>query len=317
MRIDVHAHYWADEYIALMRRLGRRTSQVERSPAGRLPLDERVGLLDAVGIDMQVLSVAQNQPYLASQDDAVAAARLANDLYADASQTYPRRFAAFATLPLPHVDATLAEIERSLDTLGMVGVTIGCSVAGRGLDAPLLEPVFAELDRRGSVVFLHPVGSGVLEGELTTGLAWIMGAPIEDTVATFRLVVSGVTTRFPRVQFIVPHLGGILPFVLDRVENTVATQRASGTPVPFEGPVVDQLRKLWFDIVSGQPAALRCACELWGAQRLMLGTDFPYYTGTRLQRLVDGPAAIGLPADDVQAILGGTAQKLLRLPVSA
>src|SRR5262249_59785540 len=146
-------------------------------------------------------------------------ARLANDIYANTTRGYEGRFAAFACLPLPHVVASLAELERCLDTLGMVGVTIGCSVAGRALDDPALEPVYAELNRRGTVLFLHPVGAGVLPEIDPLGLAWMVGAPFEDTLAALRLLMSGVTSRYPRIQVIVPHLGGTLPFLLERVDG--------------------------------------------------------------------------------------------------
>lgn len=98
--------------------------------------------------------------------DAADAARLINDLYADVCRDHPERFYAFAALPLPHVDESLEEIARTLDTRWMVGVTIGCSVGDRQLDDPVFEPVFQELDRRQTLVFLHPVGlePAALEG---------------------------------------------------------------------------------------------------------------------------------------------------------
>src|SRR5687768_13573552 len=108
MRIDVHAHYFPPQYLdALSRLSGGAGEAAHRLPSGRLPLDERADLLDEVGIDVQVLSEGQRQPYLPRAADAVAAARLANDLYADACRTYRGRYAAFGAVPLPHVDAAL------------------------------------------------------------------------------------------------------------------------------------------------------------------------------------------------------------------
>ncbi|HZU05305.1 MAG TPA: amidohydrolase family protein [Chloroflexota bacterium] len=318
MRIDVHAHYFPSEYLELLSRLaGRDRETAHRLPGGRLPLDERLGLLDEVGIDVQVLSEGQRQPYLPRAADAVAAARLANDLYADACRTYRGRFAAFAAMPLPHIDAALAELERSLDTLGMVGVTLGCSVAGRWLDDPLFEPFWAELDRRGTVVFLHPVGAGVLEGDDPYGLTWMVGAPFEDTVAALRLVLSGLTARYPKVRIIVPHLGGTLPFLIERLRYSAEAQRAAGRSLPPADGLVDRLRRLWFDTVNTSPDALRCACGAFGTDRLLLGTDFPYLYGPRLRRCVTYIEEAGLGAAETAAILGGNAQALLGLQASA
>ena len=314
MRIDVHAHYFPDDYLAYLRRVEHPDAENAASVPGRpRTLDEQAGMLKDVGIDVQVLSISLLQPYLAREGDAVAGARLANDIYADATRGYGGRFAAFACLPLPHVDAALAEMERCLDTLGMVGVTIGCSVAGRTLDDPAFEPIYAELNRRGEVLFLHPVGTGVLSEVDPLGLAWMVGAPFEDTVAALQLLMSGVTSRYPRIQVIVPHLGGTLPFLLERIDGNVGNRRARGGPVPFEGAARAALKRLWFDTVNGHPAALQCACHSWGTDRLLFGTDYPYMTGARLKRLIDLPSEIGLSAGETEAIQGGTAEKLIPL----
>ncbi len=318
MRIDVHAHYFPDDYVGCLARLAHpEAGAVARVPGRPRTLDEQVGALDAVGIDLQVLSVSLLQPYLRVEADAVAAARLANDIYADVTRQYRGRFAAFGCLPLPHVDAALVELQRCLDTLGMVGVTVGCSVAGRQLGDPTFEPLYAELDRRGAVMFLHPVGAGVLLESDPFNLSWMVGAPFEDTLAALQLLMAGVTRRYPRIQIIVPHLGGTLPFLLERIDGNVEGRRTSGAPVPFAGPTSTQLRRLWFDTVNAHPSALQCACQSFGADRLLLGTDYPYMTGSRLQRLVDLPAEVGLSAGETTAILGGTAQALLRLPARA
>ncbi len=316
MRIDVHAHHFPPEYVDLIRRSGGQASEsAGRLPGARLTLAERADLLAEVGIDLQVLSVSQHQPYLAAEADAVAAARLANDIYVEACGAHGGRFAAFGCVPLPHVDAALVELERCLDTLGMVGITLGCSMAGRWLDEPRFAPFCAELDRRGVVVFLHPVGRGVLESEDPYGLTWMVGAPFEDTVATLRLVLSGLTARYPRIRFIVPHLGGTLPFLLQRLDNSAdirrATGRASGTePLPSAA-----LRGLWYDTVNSYTEALRCACAAFGADRLLLGTDFPYLFGPKLRRCVTYVEEAGFGATDTAAILGGNAAALLGLRV--
>src|SRR5262249_49492716 len=154
------------EYIDLMRRAGRMANEMAlRLPGSLLTLDERVDLLTEVGIDMQVLSVAQRQPSLPKEADAVEAARLVNDIYADVCRRYPAPFTASGAIPLPHGDAAVAEGERCVGSLGMVGITLGCSIFGRPLDDPAFEPFWAELNRRGTVVFLHPIGMGVLEGD--------------------------------------------------------------------------------------------------------------------------------------------------------
>jgi predicted TIM-barrel fold metal-dependent hydrolase len=317
MRIDVHAHYFPPEYVDCIARVVDPAVRVAtaRAPAAHLDLDERLALMDSASIDLQVLSVSLLHPYAADPGDAIAAARLGNDLYADVCRRYPRRFAAFAAVPLPHIEAALAEVERCLDTLGFVGVTTGCSVAGRPLDDPAFEPFWAELDRRGTVLFLHPMGGG-FGGELQAyGLDWLIGALFEDTVAALRLVLGGVTTRSPRLRIIVPHLGGTLPFAMGRIGHATAAERArtGQPPVHFAGTLRENLRRLWYDTVNQEPAALRCACAVLGPDRLLLGTDFPYVAGDRFRERVQYIEEAGLSPEETTAILGGTAQALLGL----
>jgi hypothetical protein len=143
------------------------------------------------------------------------------------------------------------------------GVTLGTSVAGRQLDDPVFEPVSAELDQRGSVVFLHPVGQDDTAWLAGHNLAWLAGAPFEDTAAALRLILAGVTDRYPRIRFIVPHLGGTIPFLLARVTRKSTAEITGG------------LRSMYYDTVSGSPDALTSACRAFGTDRLLFGTDYP------------------------------------------
>jgi aminocarboxymuconate-semialdehyde decarboxylase len=317
MRIDVHAHYFPTEYTEPLIRWGGHVAPTARfMPGTRMPLDERIDLLKDVGIDMQVLSVASAQPYLPEAANAVDVARLGNDIYADVVRKYPERFAAFGCAPLPHVDAAVAEAERCLGTLGFVGMTTGCSIEGRPLDDPEFEPFWAELNRRGSALFLHPMGVG-FGGELKPyGLDWLVGALFEDTLAGIRLVISGITTRYPNIRVILPHLGGTLPFAMGRVGKTNAADRArlEQPTGDFTGTLREQLLRFWYDTVNHEPAALQCACTVFGTDRLLLGTDFPYPAGEQLRHCLSYVEDAGLPAAQTEAILGGNAQALLGLP---
>ncbi len=315
MRIDVHSHYLPGAYTAALDRLGHPDAgpAVARIPGGVVELEQQIAALDDAGIDRQVLSVGPLQPQLPGEAAATEAARQANELYAEVCRRHADRFAAFAAVPLPHVDAALAELGRALDTLHLAGVTLGCSIAGRGLDDPAFAPFFAELDRRGALLFLHPVGACGDPLMADYGLSWMLGAPVEDSVAALRLVWSGVAARYPRVRIIVPHLGGTLPFLLQRLDDHADSFRANGQPVPFDGQPSAYLRRFWYDTANGQPAALRCACESFGADRLLLGSDFPYRKGDKLRHAVTHIEAAGLDPADVRAIQGDNAAALLGL----
>jgi aminocarboxymuconate-semialdehyde decarboxylase len=293
MRIDVHGHYLPAEYVSL---LARATGATRQDPAieQQGTIDERIGMLDESGVQLQVLSLGSNVPYLSVEQDAVSAARLGNDAYAAIARAHPGRLAAFGSVPLPHVDAAIAEASRCLDELGMLGIALGCSVGERTLDDPAFEPFWAELGRRKAVVFLHPIFRATDAHIRDYELARMAGACFEDTLAALRLLLSGLVDRHSTLRIIVPHFGGTLPVIYPRI---------------LRRGKADLLRKLYYDTANGYGPALRCACEALGAERLMLGTDFPYIGS--IKQNVDYVLNAGLPADTEQQILERTAAELL------
>jgi predicted TIM-barrel fold metal-dependent hydrolase len=317
MHIDVHAHYFPQDYLDLMTRFGAQSPRsVPMAPGAQVTLSERLELMDDAGIDMQVLSVAAVQPYLDEAANAVEAARAANDLYVDVCKQHRGRFAAFGTVPLPHVDAALAEVERCLDRLGMLGITTGCSVAGRTLDSPEFAPFWEELNRRRAVLFLHPVGAGAGPGTADYGLTWMIGAPFEDTIVALRIVLSGVVARYPDVRIIVPHLGGTIPFLFQRIDDQNERRLDTATGELPE-PATAYLKRLWYDTVNRYPAALRCSCDAFGAERILLGTDWPYLAGPKFKHCVTYVQEAGLSERETEGILGNNAAALLGLDQKA
>jgi predicted TIM-barrel fold metal-dependent hydrolase len=224
-------------------------------------------------VDMQILSVSGQLPYFAKESDAVDAARLGNDIYARIVREYPKRFAAFACTPLPHVQASIAETRRALDELGMVGVTTGTVVLGKSIADPAFDGFFAELNRRKAVLFIHPIG-GSLGSQLieSTNLVWPVGAPLEDTVCLLQFMQADFPSRFPNIKIILPHLGGFAPFLaarLDQLQDHFLPDSAIAPSV--------QAKYFWYDTVNGNPVSLRCARETLGADHLLFGTDYPFW----------------------------------------
>jgi 6-methylsalicylate decarboxylase len=313
MRIDVHAHYYPAALYDLLERLTgqrrRRLSGAVRGFALHVPIEGQVELMDGAGIDCMVLSLGNTPPYYEDRQVSTEAARGANDLYVDLHTRYPRRFAAFVGLPLPHIDAALSELERGLQLPGVVGVGLGCSVLGKPLDDAAFDPLFAELNRRKTVVFVHPVGSGGGPNSEDFSLMWMLASRFEDTIAMARLILSGLTLRYPDIRFIIPHLGGTMSLFLQRMDN-VAERDGWREKHSAELMPSDLARRFWFDTVNEQHSALRCACETFGVERLLLGTDWPMLPPEKLKHFVDYvPEALG--ADDARQILDVNATRLL------
>lgn len=312
MRIDVHAHCFPAEYLDLLDRFGGSvvgTDFARRFAAGTVSgeLEARFRLMDRARVDRQVLSISPQSPYFDDRERAAEAARLANDLFAELMRLHPRRFLAFGCLPLPHVDESLAEATRCLDQLGMAGLTVSTRILGRSIADPAFDPLLAELDRRGAVLFLHPEGLACGSAPIAdAGLTWPLGAPIEDALVILELIKAGVPIRYRRLRIIASHLGGFLPFLMQRLDH----QAPWFLPASSEKPSV-LARSFWYDTVNAHPPSLRCAVETLGTDRLLLGTDFPYWRDDAYELAVLYIAESGLRAADVAAIQGGNAAALL------
>jgi 6-methylsalicylate decarboxylase len=310
MRIDVHAHYWTDDYLDLMAALGRTDTGTQRGTGagGGAELDARLRLMDRAGVDMQVLSAAPQMPYSSDLQQAQAAARFVNDQYAELVSKHHDRFRAFAATPMPHVGESIGEMGRALDELGMAGVVMNTTVLGQALVDPGFEPVFAELDRRGAVLYLHPAGNSACTPLIKDyNLTWMVGAPVEDTISIMQLITRGIPSRYPNVKIINSHLGGALPMLLQRADDQYKWEYPPTPELPSAAA-----RRMWYDTVGhGHVPALKCAIDSFGAGRLVLGTDFPYENGDIFIRAVDYIADPQIGTSAARAILDQNASTLL------
>ena len=316
MIVDVHAHYHPRAFTEALGRIPGMARGGFRG--GNHDTDEpasvqaRLEMMDAAGVGLQVLSPAAGRaPYGEDEASAREAARIGNDLTAELVSRHAKRFAAFVSLPLPHVDASLREMARGLDDLRMLGVNIHCSVLNRSVAGSEFEPLYDELNRRQGVVFFHPTGNGICSPFITEfGLGPAVGTSLEDATTALHLIAAKIPARYPNITFIVPHLGGPLPMLLDRLDRQFSMQQ-HGLPEP---PSVTARRFFYDTVGHGSHAALLCAWKAFGADHLVPGSDFPVlqawetYTQTfAWLREVD------LPAADLDQILERTAPAVLSL----
>ncbi|WP_083505201.1 amidohydrolase family protein [Legionella santicrucis] len=267
-------------------------------------------MMNSAGVDLQVLSIVPQVPYFTNKADSVASAKMANNLYAQLIAKYPNRFQAFGIFPLPHIQESLDEINRIFDDLGMWGVTLTTTVLQHSIvETERFEVIFAELNRRKAVVFLHPAGCCTGEQTKVYGLTWMIGAPFEDTYGVLHLILSGVTSRFPDIRFISTHLGGYLPMIMQRIDN-LYTDWGEGE---IQGNPSDFIKKFWVDTVAhGHIPALHNAVSVYSPDHLLLGTDYPYANHDKYIRAVDYIKQANLPDDLILKILSENANALFR-----
>jgi 6-methylsalicylate decarboxylase len=280
--VDVHAHAVIPRYHQLLAEAGVAipgygtsgpwlVGDIDAVTDADDAIERRVAMMDDADVGRQLLS-ALFAPYLSDQAAAVCAARCVNDAHAEMVGKRPDRLAAYAALPLPHLDAALAELGRCLDELGMIGVSLQCFCFDESLAAERFDVMYEELNRRKAVVFFHPCVNGLCSPFITQwGLAPTAGTVFEDTTIALHLILRQLPHRFPDISFIVPHLGGALPMLLNRLDNQLPLSR----PELPEKPSATACRFYYDTVGHGSAAALRCAVDAFGADRILPGSDCP------------------------------------------
>jgi 6-methylsalicylate decarboxylase len=312
-RIDVHHHYLPSCYRAALAAAG--LDSVSGSPFPSWSPDGMIGRLDELQVRTAAVSVSAPGVGFGPPAGRPALARASNEEGAALQQAYPGRVRLLATLPLPDVDAALSEVAYSLDELGAAGFILLTNHDGVYLSDPRLEPVLAELDRRGALVLAHPaVPPGAGELPMTLPPAFVEFS--FDTTRTFvDLIIRGVIDRFPRIRFILSHLGGALPFLAWRLGMLEVSERRPAVQwQQHHRAFADYLRHFWYDTATCGPATIAAAASVVGMDRLVFGSDAPFGPPLFTDRTAAALDGCGeLDAGDKQAISSGTARLLLGL----
>jgi len=264
--------------------------------------------MDEAGVDVSVLSVNIPGPELLDPGLAEDGARLCNDEVAEVCARWPGRFVGLAALPLGDPPAAVAELARAVDRLGLRGVVLPSHVAGVPVDDPRFEPVYAAVAARGVPLVLHPTvpawGAAIQDHAMIP----MIGFPIDTSIAMLRLILGGVLERHPALTVVHPHAGGVLPYLMGRIEDQTEV-KGRGRDRIRRSPL-DYYRRVYLDLVSPSAPALRYAYEFAGADRLLFGSDHPWLGLSRFVELVGG---LELPEEERAKIVGGNARELFRI----
>jgi predicted TIM-barrel fold metal-dependent hydrolase len=314
--VDIHAHHHSDAYTAalapLYPGLPPRFYGAHPDTDDEEHVAARLAMMDAAGVSLQVLSpAALRAPYGIDEHAAVHAARIGNDGNAELVARHPDRFRSFVSLPLPHIDASLHELRRGFDELGMVGVNLHTAVLGRSVAEDEFLPIYEEIDRRGGVVFFHPCANGICSPMITDyGLTGAVGTSLEDAVIALHLIAKRIPSRFPAITFVIPHLGGPIPMLLERLDNQFSMHQYD-LPEP---PSVTARRFFYDTVAHGSQAALLSAWKAFGADHLVPGSDYPVLLSFEsYARTFSWIREADIPADDIEQILERTAPHILGL----
>ncbi|KQM83557.1 amidohydrolase family protein [Agromyces sp. Leaf222] len=270
-------------------------------------LGARLAAMDATGVDVQVVSPSPSHYYpWADAELADRVARAASLATAELVASAPERLLGLGLVPLQHPSLLVGALEYAVLDLGLVGVEISSGAGDVELSDERLEPFWSRAEELDAVVFLHPFGCTLDERLDRYYLANTVGQPTENAVALSHLIFSGVLDRHPRLRIVAAHGGGYLPAYIGRSDHA---WRARPEVHGCRELPSSYLRRLWFDSLVHDATGLRILVDAAGADRVVLGSDFPFDMG------VEDPVAsvreAGLDASTEQGILSGNIRSLI------
>ncbi|AZQ33055.1 amidohydrolase [Streptomyces cyaneochromogenes] len=326
--VDVHAHVLIPEVEALVAGLpglaearaldARRNGSAALAVSGpmvaeRIPrltdVAVRLAAMDAQGVDVQLVSPSPSHyHYWADEETAEKVYRLANEATAAHCAQAPGRLHGLGLVPLQHPESAVRALELAVG-MGLLGVEISSHAQGRELSDPAYEPFWTRAEETGAILFLHPFGCTLDERLDQWYLSNTVGQPAENAVALSHLIFSGVLDRHPELKVIAAHGGGYLPTHIGRSDHAWSARSDAGAGCAHLPS--SYLKRLYFDSLVHDPQVLRALIGAAGADRVLLGSDFPFDMGT--EDPVGALRAARLPDDHFHAVRGANATTLLRL----
>jgi len=329
LKIDIHAHYLPRDWPDLASKYGdARFPVIHHTADGRHRIykdgrffreiwsktwdaRERIDDYARFGVKVQVISTVPVMfSYWAKPAHALELHQSLNDHMAATVAAHPRHYAGIGTVPMQSPRLAIQELERCVDQLGLQGVQIGSHIGDWNLDAPELFPFFEAAADLGAAILVHPWDMMGSESMPKYWLPWLVGMPAEQSRAACCLIFGGVLQRLPKLKICMAHGGGSFPYTIGRIEhgfNMRPDLVATDNPHNPRG----YLKQLYFDSWVADPRALQYLLDTCGADRVMLGTDYPFPLGEQ----VPGAGIEEIPLDDASRarLYHGTALEWLGL----
>jgi aminocarboxymuconate-semialdehyde decarboxylase len=329
--IDIHCHLLtpkAEEMVAEAglsmdwqprhRFANDKTREVNREQARRTrvqftSIEKRLADMDRMGIDIQAITPSPAQTfYSVPADLGIATARVINDNIAEICGKYPDRFVGLGTVPFQAPELAVAELDRLAKSLGLRGIEIATNVAGADLSEPRFRPIFARAEDLGLTLFMHPTGFPEASRFRDHYFTNIIGNPLDTTVAVHHLIFGGVLQDHPNLKLVLSHGGGYLPAYSGRIDHA-ASARPDCCEHLREMPTT-YLKRLYFDSIVYTHAQLEYLVRNYGADHVLMGTDYPADMG-EVDPIGFIESAPNLSDVERRAILGRNAARLLDIAV--
>jgi len=325
MVIDFHNHFYPAAYLDALRSGNSRvqiTIDDEGNPRlhypgdyniavrGHRDIDYRTSVLEEMRVDTQLLSLTTPGTHVEEPQMATRLAQIVNDGFADIVASHRGRYAAMATLPLSDPAASAKELRRAHEQLHFAGAMVFSNINGIALSDDRFLPVWETANELGAVIHIHPTSPVGVEAMKDYWLMPLVGFPLDTTLAAASLVFSGVVNRFPNIKWALGHLGGAIPYLVERLDR--GFHAFSECRRNIDRPPSTFLREFYYDSVNFDVHALKLAIDFAGADHILAGSDYPHQIGS-LQKMFDSIAALEVSDDDREKIRGRNAARLLSL----
>ena len=321
MIIDVHNHFYPPEFVAAIKKGPSRITVEEDadgnpvfvSPGdrnflvpGHRDIAYREKVIADAGVDMQVITLTTPGTTMEEPKQSAYLASLVNDAFARIKQERPKRFTSLATLPLNDPKASVKELERVM-SMGFAGVMVYASVDKVALRDDRYLPLWEKANELGAVVHIHPNYPPGVEAMEDYWLMPMVGFMFDTTLAAAGLVYAGIPKRFPRIRWILGHLGGAIPYIAERLDR--GFEAYPECRVNIDRHPSEYLKAFFYDTVNFDPKALRLAVDFAGAAQLLAGSDYPHLISS-MSKMKESIGALQISAAEKSMILGGNAARL-------
>ena len=323
-KFDLHTHYYPPVYFDKIRDLPSEFS-FGHSPSGQTiityrgarffgvtppmtDVNKRLEDMDRVGIDVEVVSLSTPNVFFTDAEHQPEIARMVNDAYAELTAGHPARFKGFASIPMDDPDAALKELDRAINELKLNGVILLSNIGGNPLTSPQYRPFFEEANRMRLCILLHPMLPANTDPFREYVLGPIVGFMFDTTLAVARMCYDGMFKDFPDIRWIVGHLGGAVPYLMERMDSGYRDFVECRAKID-ELPSV-YLKRLYYDTVNFNPHMLMMVRNMMGANQMVLGSDYPHLLGS-IDRAVSSIENLDVAEAEKKRIFEGTALSIL------
>ena len=321
--IDFHNHYYPPKYLEALERgpsAVRISHDDEGNPwlhypgdyniavRGHRDIEFRQQVLRDAGVDTQIITLTTPGTHVETPATAARLATLVNDCFAQVIAEKRGRFAALATLPLNDPAASVQELRRAMEQLHFRGAMVFSNINGVALWDQRFWKLYEAADELGAVFHIHPTNPVGVEAMLDYWLMPLVGFLFDTTLAAAGLVFSGVTERFPRMRWVLGHLGGAIPYLAERLDRGYEAFKECRKNI--SKPPSHYLKQFYFDTVNFDPRAIELAVDFAGAGHILAGSDYPHQIGS-IEKMLKSIDAVNISNDDKAKILGGNAKNLL------